>query len=352
MSKLLNSKIYLNLAIYSLAHFMVDAACISITYFVAIENNFDKHAMFMLIVIYNLLAFGFQPIFGIKIDGQRAPKAAAMWGSFITALAILLSSISPILAVILAGIGNAIFHLGGGTISLSLSPGKTALIGIFVAPGALGVYVGFLCGRIAGFPLYIFSIGLVLLLILMHSVSAPSYNYEKNTQIINISDFWSIIILMLFAIVVRSLLGLCTILPWKSDQKLLLTLTISIFAGKAIGGILADKFGWRLITVGSLIISAPLISIYSYDPALAIIGTLLFNMTMPITLAVIANILHCSPALAFGLTCLALFVGAIPSFTELRFLFNSWIVPFTLTIIASLAMFFGLIKYEKIMRIE
>jgi hypothetical protein len=69
----------------------------------------------------------------------------------------------PFAAVIFAGIGNALFYIGGGTISLSLIPRKATAPGIFVAPGALGVLVGTLLGKSGNFsawPLLLALIGL------------------------------------------------------------------------------------------------------------------------------------------------------------------------------------------------
>ena len=43
-------------------------------------------------------------------------------------------------------------------------------------------------------------------------------------------------------------------------------------------------------------------------------GIVLFNMTMPITLGIVAQRLPKNPGLAFGLTTAALLLGAVPSF--------------------------------------
>jgi len=61
--------------------------------------------------------------------------------------------------------------------------------------------------------------------------------------------------------------------------------------------------------VGGLALSIPLLAFAPDLAALAILGVLLFNLTMPVTLAATANLLRGRPGLAFGLTCLALEVG-------------------------------------------
>ena len=47
---------------------------------------------------------------------------------------------------------------------------------------------------------------------------------------------------------------------------------------------------------------------------ISVIGIILFNMTMPITLGICAQRLPKNPGLAFGLTTAALLIGAVPSF--------------------------------------
>jgi hypothetical protein len=47
---------------------------------------------------------------------------------------------------------------------------------------------------------------------------------------------------------------------------------------------------------------------------ISVIGIILFNMTMPITLGICAQRLPKKPGIAFGLTTAALLLGAVPSF--------------------------------------
>jgi len=53
---------------------------------------------------------------------------------------------------------------------------------------------------------------------------------------------------------------------------------------------------------------------------LLIVGLLLFQMTMPVTLTAVARLMPRYPATAFGATCLALILGALPTF----FPFGAW----------------------------
>jgi FSR family fosmidomycin resistance protein-like MFS transporter len=117
---------------------------------------------------------------------------------------------------------------------------------------------------------------------------------------------------------VRSLAGLTLDLPWKADTALLVALTIAVVGGKAVGGIVADRLGWRPVAVGALLCSLPLLAFGATIPAAGMAGVLLLNMTMPVTLAAVASALpRGSEGFAFGLTCLALFFGAVPTLLNL-----------------------------------
>jgi FSR family fosmidomycin resistance protein-like MFS transporter len=97
--------------------------------------------------------------------------------------------------------------------------------------------------------------------------------------------------------------------------------------GKGLGGIISDRFGWARVTIFGLLLSALLISFGLDYPYLAIPGVLLFNMTMPVTLTAVSEMLPGRPGFSFGLTTLALIAGAFPAFTELKgALYNGWIV--------------------------
>jgi len=97
------------------------------------------------LLLYHVLAFGLQPVFGLAVDAAGTPRLAAVLGCLVSAGALLFPA-SPGLAIVVAGIGNAIFHVGGGVVSLRLTPHRAAAPGIFVAPGSLGLLLGAILG--------------------------------------------------------------------------------------------------------------------------------------------------------------------------------------------------------------
>jgi FSR family fosmidomycin resistance protein-like MFS transporter len=251
-----------NLLVYGLAHGLVDAMCAGVLFSVVSRQIYSASEMTYLIIVYNLLAFGLQVIMGFLVDHFKTPRLSAIAGIILTGLSTLIFLPLPILAIVFAGIGNAMFHIGGGVASLSLTPRKATAPGIFVAPGALGLMVGTVLGKGGDFIAWPFLLVAIALAVLVLRVPKPSM-YPEQPKPAPIRGFRIeyIIYLVLFVIAVRSLVGFSVVFPWKSDIDLLVILTISVVLGKGLGGFLADRFGWTLTAVGSLVASIPFLII-------------------------------------------------------------------------------------------
>lgn len=143
----------------------------------------------------------------------------------------------------------------------------------------------------------------------------------------------------------RSLVGLAIEFPWKSDINLLIILTLAVVLGKALGGIIADKFGWVRVTITGLLISAPLLAFGKDYILLAIPGMFLFNLTMPVTLVALANIFRGREGFAFGLTTLALVIGSLPTFTPIKYVFNDPLLVLVAVLISAFILNKGLRLY-------
>jgi FSR family fosmidomycin resistance protein-like MFS transporter len=326
----------------------VDAACIGVLFSLVRQQVFSLTVMTYLFILYNLLAFGSQVIFGFIIDTLKTPRLAAVLGLVLTGLSTLIFLPLPVVAVVTAGIGNALFHIGGGIISLNLTPRKATAPGIFVAPGALGVLAGTLLGKNGNFAAWPFLFAMAVAGVLIFLIPQPAL-YQKQTETApkQVFKIEYIIYLVLFVVAVRSLVGFAIIFPWKSDINLLVILTIAVVLGKGLGGWLADKFGWTRVAVGSLLLSIPLLTMGVSSPASGMIGLFLFNITMPVTLTMMSNMLPGRPGTAFGLTCAALFLGTLPAFTTLQTTLNNIVLIDTAIGISALALYFGLRYYYK-----
>jgi FSR family fosmidomycin resistance protein-like MFS transporter len=162
----------------------------------------------------------------------------------------------------------------------------------------------------------------------------------------NPTCFETVILLLLISIAIRGMVGLSLVLPWKSDTGLLFALTGAVVLGKAFGGILGDRFGWSRVAVSGLAVSAPLLAFFPHIPAIAITGAFLFNLSMPITLICLARLLPGKEGFAFGLTTLALIIGAFPTFTPLRIVIGRQIFLSIAILISITVLYSGLRLYQ------
>ncbi len=339
-NQLFTKNTWRNLLIYGLGHFIVDAICAGLIFSLLNTSISIEEAAF-LIILYNIFAFGLQLPFGFLSDKLMNPKYFVITGLIIAAIGGLIGFFSPIIGISLVGIGNALVHIGGGVISLNLTPKKASAPGIFVAPGAIGLLVGTLLGKASLFNPHIFSIIALILCGLIFLTNHPKINYSTK-QPIKIDYIKLILILLFLTIVSRSVIGFAISFPWKTDFLLLLALTIGVFFGKSLGGILGDKFGWGKIGVGGLLLCIPFVLLGPQYAILGIFGMFLFNFTMPITLVAISNILPGRPGFSFGLTCMALLIGAFPFLSGFGFIFSNINLIIGIILVAAVMLFVGL----------
>lgn len=341
MNHTLTGKGRLGLALYGTAHAVVDTLCAGLLFSLWQRESviaLDAGALFLL---YNLLAFASQPFLGLLVDASQRPRAAAIAGCLVTAAATLGGNAWPWLGVCLAGLGNAVFHLGAGSICLNLTPGRATAPGLFVAPGALGLFVGTALaqrGQFVAWP-WVLVLGLLCAAIACQPVAKPPPHPGRFSI-----PAAGALGLILACIGIRSWVGFGVDLPWKSSFHLALALVLFVVLAKALGGVLADRLGWGRVAVGALVIATPLLAFGAASPGPAMVGMFLLNLTMPVTLAASANLLPGRPAFAFGLTCLALELGAWPTVCQLDWspLFGQPWVVFAMTFGAAATLYLGL----------
>ena len=144
------------LAIYSLAHFWVDLSC-ALLLFRTLQGTPE---WMVCVLLYNFCAFALQMPLGALADRFDRNGLTAALGCVLVAAAYLLPT--GLAMAVTAGMGNALFHLGGGIDVLNRSEKRCAALGVFVSPGALGLYLGTAWGKGISTPLFI---GPVVLLV-------------------------------------------------------------------------------------------------------------------------------------------------------------------------------------------
>lgn len=310
----------ISLLVYTFSHFAVDYICFWILYGAFKAPTVQNMALGF--IIYNFIAFGLQMVIGAYCDEKRDFPSGAV-GCAIVSAAVLISYFSGWAGVLICALGNAFFHVGGGIDSLVHSGGKLFRCGIFVSAGALGVVLGTLhASKLALFgmsPVQVIKLFLLgafcgVFCYLVHKKLGAEGSTEITGTTNEKAAIGLIIALALVSVLIRSFGGTLVPMEWKTGPQIGIFAGYAAFIGKFIGGFFADIFGAKRTGVISLLLSLPLLILGREYIVISLLGIILFNMTMPITLGMIAEKMPENPGTAFGLTTAALLLGAVPSF--------------------------------------
>lgn len=341
-------------SIYSLCHFIVDFVCAifilgKLPYIAKTNSEFITS-----IIIYNFFAFAFQVPLGYILDKFKNYKYIAIIGLCLIGLCYLINFNNIFILATFVGIGNALFHLEGGVNIYSLSDRKAFLNGLFVAPGALGIFLGTTFHDeliVTYLPIILVIISIALLFLVQKREIDKELEENKKDDFNNFS-IALIVILIGISIIVRSIGGSAIIYTWKSGFTLGFIYTISIVIGKAFGGLLADKFGLLKAALISLTCSAICLILGYNVHIFAYIGILLFNIPMSITLTILENTLIKKIACAVGLNTMFLFIGYLICFIDITI--NNNFILIGSILLAMLSIYFahklylkGGVSYEK-----
>ena len=308
------------LALYSLTHFWVDLSCA----FLAFRFLSGSADFLLCLLLYNFCAFALQMPLGLWADGLDRNGAVAAAGCGLTAAAFLAPV--PLAAAVTAGVGNALFHLGGGIDVLNTSEKRAAALGVFVSPGAVGLYVGTLWGGGAAVSALLPPVGLLILgggiLVLCRRTMGALRSGNAPVAAEPAGGSWLPMVPLFLVVVLRSWMGLGQSFPWKAEWGLPLVLALAL--GKAAGGFLMDAVGPRRAAGWSLGLAAVLY-LLSGEPVPGLLAVFLFNMTMPMTLWAAARLLPGAKGFGFGLLTFALFLGYLPVYLGWPAVFgNGW----------------------------
>ena len=318
---------------FALCHFVVDFACVS-TMLCAVsrvlgESGQDSLEFVALsILLYDIVAFTLQLPVGIVLDKLDKNSYAALLSYALVGAGVLIS-LFPVallewLAVLLLAVGNALFHSAGGLIVLNISQKHAGPSGIFIATGAIGVFLGTQSAQMErlqiAFSLLVLLFLCALITLVVQKVNKKYWNVHNVA--FDIPKFSSntllAIALLTLVVALRSYAGMVMAFPWKSQMLLLVLSILGVFAGKALGGMVADRIGFRTTAIFSLIAAATLFAPSWEVPVMGLLGVFFFNFTMSITLASLANILPNAKGTAFGLASFSLAVGALPALLGFR----------------------------------
>ena len=288
-------------AIYAISHFAVDLGCAYAVFSGSTAGYFGY-------LLYNFFAFAMQMPLGLLADRFRKNRWLAAAGTLLVALLCCFPTFG-MAGVIVLGLGNALFHIGGGLDVMNLSGDRAAPLGVFVSPGAFGLFLGTLWQGQNRLP--------VLFLLLVCSawmVFAPAGKCLPKNRELAFPDTavlpWAA--LLFLVVILRSYGGMQTAFPWKTGIWSWIAV-LAVVLGKTCGGILSDRFGAILASIGSLVLAAALFC-FSPIPVCGVLALFLFNMSMPITLHTLAKAMPGCKGFSFGLLTFALFLGFLPTY--------------------------------------
>ena len=295
----------------SLCHMGIDFLCAFSLY----HSFSDRYEAFLL---YNFCAFALQMPMGILIDmWSDKSKKAIRPGMVFMLSGIVATIIGSFVSNIILGIGNALFHVGGGVLVIHEDDDHSLdgrALGCFVAPGAIGLILGILYHNTDLYLLIQILVSIVLCIvsfIIFKSSEERQLKIRYRKFSFERKELLYMIILCFTVVIIRSLTGMAISFPWKKGNLITIISVIAVASGKTIGGFLSARYGMKKTVIITLCISA-LAYLFGDYLMPGITALLFFNMTMPITLYLLALNMSDMPGFAFGILTFGLFLGYLP----------------------------------------
>ncbi len=301
---MLNKKNWLIVILLSLLHLICDFICAFQV--VGIFGHQNIEYTLYIFIIYNTLAFLFQPIIGLIIDKYYLGKQMIIVSCILLFFGVFIRE--WLISIVFLGIGNQIFHVIGGKICVNMNNQKASHLGVFVSLGAIGLALGsnFYSQMYILYAAFIIYVLLAVLVCLhMPSIKKEEHKFSnpsKNKIVLGLS-------LMTIVVFIRSFLGKIIHLDFEVTLLLLILLPTFSAIGKFIGGFLRDKFGSFKTTLVSMIICIIILIFGSKIPTLMLLGMLLINISMPISLYELNQLFKGHEAFNFGILAAVLFPG-------------------------------------------
>ena len=324
--------------LYFYIHFIVEVVCFF--YLSRVTNN--SLIIWTVPFIYDGMAFVPQSIIGYISD--KYPKInMGIIGTILLIISYLIYSLTNInifISLIILCLGNAFLHVSGAEVTLKSSNGKLSPSAIFVSGGSFGVITGRLLAKtsINSLILLIPIISMIPFILLAKDYINDKSNTDFFDYVKKDINPYLVIIIALLVVIVRGYMGYGIPTSWNKTTIQLITLYVIMGIGKALGGILSDKFGIKKIATLSTLLAIPFLCFGDNIMIISLIGVMFFSMTMSITLAILVSVLKRTPGLAFGITTIGLFLGTVPIFFIKLSLMYNIIIIVILSIMCAIAL--------------
>lgn len=266
------------------------------------------------LLVYNLLAFGGQYPVALWLEKYFEPRLFLIGAYALNVMAALFFTISPSLSVVMMGVASAVYHVAGGTVCANEN--KAFNIGLFAAPGVAGLIAGgYFAWQEFQLALQLQAAAvLFLLLLLIIKLNTGSVTERKTVKADTVlpDRHDMVMILLLTVISLRSAIWNIFQLVHEKEYEWLIAIAVAAFAGKIIGGWLADRLGWHLYIYISLVTALPLLTFFKNEMFLFCTGVGLLQSGIPASTALLIKSVKGKTArgisLSFGV---AIIVGAV-----------------------------------------
>lgn len=342
--------------LYSVLHLLVDGVCA-----MAMFGTFiPRDGGYFYILLYDFCAFALQMPFGVILDALHAREEGrnrdvsllhAKTGKknvdfdLVTAfIGVLCTIAGAVTHPVVLGIGNALFHVGGGVgtirdrctgtmhedgdesdcrsrYDVNAGNGLVKRLGVFVAPGALGLYLGTSLAKNGGWNPWFLGVSALMLLLcggmlclrLRCYASRTDIPYKRRRVQPDQGNVFRLTVCCLLVVILRSYIGMAVSFPWRTGVLTGVFSVLAVAGGKMAGGFLSAWKGLYRTAAVSLVMAAVCYLFSSVMP-LGLAAMFLFNMTMPITLYWMIRAFPQMPGFAFGCLTFALFLGFLPGY--------------------------------------
>lgn len=341
---------------YSILHFLVDGVC-ALAMFGSFLPGGHGHTD---ILVYNFCAFAMQMPLGLALDmANLRYREKEMEIAFAAAVAGVCCTIAgAFVHPSLLGLGNALFHLGGGFGAIKEDHTRRwegRGLGVFVAPGAIGLYFGTWIAKQGVWKMAVLGAGVWMAVICIRlAYLHRKWRKQDTAQIVGslaAEDCWNGVVWCavscLAVVILRSYLGMAVSFPWNTSFGAGLLAVIALAGGKAAGGFCAARYGFWKTSAVSLALAAFCYLFLAVMP-IGLAALFFFNITMPVTLYWMVCMFQSMPGFAFGSLTFGLFCGFLPGYFGILPQAGAGLVGCAASLLSILFLFCGKIYAGKI----
>lgn len=283
-----------------------------------------------LLAAYSAVAFG-GPIAVAALTAGRLSGWREGWvglaGTGLLAVGMLLCQVGWACAVVL-GAGSAALHIAAGTATLK-APARGNAVGVFESSGAVGLALGSVVGASVGPALAETAwIGVGAAAIALGGLAVAAWG--SDLRVVGLGAVvatggpsrpivsgrtprpgaWTppsgglLAVAALVALsvisVLRAVAGVAAPQPWKQGVALVLAASVCVAAGRALGGVIADRFGLAMPAIVGFVGAAAGLALWPDAAWAGLAGSFFLALPMaPVIVGLVA--VTGRPSLAFGL---------------------------------------------------